>query len=182
MPNIQIEVISVGAIQKVPTAKGFYETVEVAYRKDGKVEGKKIMSFANPAIFKAVQKLAQGETVDVTTEKNEAGFWQWTGLNSGAAVTQPTPSQTSSAASTGTVAAKPVSNYETKEERAARQVMIVRQSSLSNAVSTLSVGAKHLTPSEVVAVAKEYERYVLGLNEAKAAVDVGFSGDEDLVL
>jgi activator of HSP90 ATPase len=116
MPNIQIEVISVGAIQKVPTAKGFYETVEVAYRKDGKVEGKKIMSFANPAIFKAVQKLAQGETVDVTTEKNEAGFWQWTGLNSGAAVTQPTPSQTSSAASTGTVAAKPVSNYETKEE------------------------------------------------------------------
>jgi hypothetical protein len=34
----------------------------------------------------------------------------------------------------------------------------------------------------VVAVAKEYERYVLGLNEAKAAVDVGFSGDEDLVL
>jgi hypothetical protein len=103
-------------------------------------------------------------------------------LNSGAAVTQPTPSQTSSAASTGTVAAKPVSNYETKEERAARQVMIVRQSSLSNAVSTLSVGAKHLTPSEVVAVAKEYERYVLGLNEAKAAVDVGFSGDEDLVM
>ena len=48
------------------------------------------------------------------------------------------------------------------EERAARQVYIIRQSSLSNATAILSVGAKSLKVSDVIATAKELEDFVFG--------------------
>jgi hypothetical protein len=55
------------------------------------------------------------------------------------------------------------SNYETKEERQVRQIMIVRQSSLGHAVATFAVGGKTApTPEAVIEVAKMYEQYVLG--------------------
>ena len=54
------------------------------------------------------------------------------------------------------------SNYETKEERADRQVLIVRQSSLSNAVGTLAIAGGKATANDVISLAKLYEGYVLG--------------------
>ena len=51
------------------------------------------------------------------------------------------------------------SNYETKEERAARQVYIIRQSSLATAVDLLGQGASTDT---VIETAKVFEAYVLG--------------------
>ena len=71
------------------------------------------------------------------------------------------------------------SNYETKEERAARQVLIVKQSSLSTAVSALAVGAKS-TPSaaDVIAYAKQLEQYVMGVPQTMDEL----RGDEDVVI
>lgn len=53
------------------------------------------------------------------------------------------------------------STFETPEERAKKQVYIVRQSSISNAISLLTTGAK-VPPatSAVIALAKELEAYV----------------------
>jgi hypothetical protein len=73
------------------------------------------------------------------------------------------------------------SNYETKDERAARQVMIVRQSSLSNAIATLNIkGTKDLTESPssaVIALAKLYEGFVLG-EVANGAMDITDLADD----
>lgn len=169
--QIQLEIISVGAPQTVPTKNGkSYQCVEVAYKKDGKIEGKKIMSFTNPSVFKAVQGFNQGDLVDVTTEKNEAGYWQWEGIMAaGAAPTQATPT---AAASGGGTTQKTTSNYETKEERAARQVMIVRQSSLGHAVALMAIqGNKKVYADTAIGIAKEFEVYVMG-KEPKSPVEI----------
>ena len=160
--QIVISVISVDAPQTVPTKNGkSYQFIEVAYKKDGKIEGKKIMSFVNPAVFKAVQNMEVGKDYTITTEKGEANaagqsFWQWTAVDSGASTGATAP--TTAAVSTGT---KSVSNYETKEERADRQQLIIRQSSLANAIALLEAnGGKKNTVEEAIQVADQFVNYV----------------------
>ena len=174
--QIQIEIISVGQVQTVPTKNGkSYQVIEVAYKKEGKIEGKKILSFVSPAVFNAVQKLGQGEVCYVETEKgapNAAGqsFWQWNSISSASdAQTQGTRSGTSASpvqstqGSPSSPTTKTASSYETKEERAARQVMIVRQSSLSSAIALAdATGDKKVTATTIIATAKEFEAFVLG--------------------
>lgn len=62
------------------------------------------------------------------------------------------------------VAAKTTSTYETSEERAKKQVYIIRQSSISAAINLLGTGAK--TPAAISLVldtAKAFEDYVFGV-------------------
>lgn len=140
-----------------------YQSIEVTYKDDtGKVTSKKLMSFSNPDVFKTAQTWQQGDQINIATEKDDAGYWQWTKVLADGeeapapAVTPSTPS--SSPAKTTRVTG---SNYETKEERALRQLMIVRQSSLSNAVATLATHGSPLTPEQVIALATKYERFVM---------------------
>ncbi len=154
--QIQIDVIDVS--KPVPGPGGKYSHIEVAYRKDGKVEGKKLMSFVHPEVYKAAQSFVAGNTYNIEIGK-EAGkdgkeYWQWQKVYSGDA-----PVESASNKGTTSVATKSVSNYETKEERAARQVMIVRQSSISNAIATLGTG-KHKV-DDVLDIAKKYEAFVM---------------------
>ena len=166
--QIQIDVIDVS--KPVPGPGGKYSHIEVAYRKDGKVEGKKLMSFVHPEVYKAAQSFEAGKTYNIEIGK-EAGkdgkeYWQWQKVYDGSA---PTP-----IASTGTspkeTYTKPVSNYETKEERAARQVMIVRQSSISNAIATLGTG-KHKV-DDVLNIAKKYEAFVMATDPIQDLINM----------
>lgn len=122
-----------------------------------------LVSFKNPEVFKKVQEMV-GQQVDVEMKK-DGDFWQWVSITAnGADAGQHT---TSGSASTGTGTATRVtgSNHETKEERAARQVLIVKQSSLSNAVAVLSVGAKTAPAKEsVTELAQHFTDWVLGAN------------------
>ena len=59
------------------------------------------------------------------------------------------------------------SNYETAEERARRQVYIIRQSSLGTAVELLGSGA---SVADVINTAKQFEAYVFS-KEAEGEVD-----------
>lgn len=173
--QIQVEIISVSAPQTVPTKNGkSYQAIEVAYKKDGKIEGKKIMSFASPAVFKAVQNCVQGDFVTVTTEKNEAGYWQWESIDKSEGTIP--PATQSAAAQGGGTSKSTGGNWETKEERAARQVMIVRQSSLGHSVALL--GSKAKVP-EVIEVAKEFEAYVMG-TEPKSATQELMDMENDI--
>ena len=167
---MQVNVVDVSNLNTHTAKNGRqYQSVEVMYKNDqGQAQNKKLMSFANPAVFKAAQEWQKGDVIHVSTEKDTNGYWQWTAVG-GADDTTDTGG--SSAPATQGNAAKPTtrvsgSNYETSDERAARQVMIVRQSSLSNAVATLNIkGTKDLTesPSQaVIALAKLYEGFVLG--------------------
>jgi len=172
MSNLTIEIVA-NPINTVPTAKGSYQVIELAYKNKSfqdKLEGKKVMSFTNKDVFTALSKASFGDVFNVSRVKNDKGFWDWTAVSTGdAGVDVPSASTGSSVAAspvsganalkTGNVV--PKSNYETAEERAARQVLIVRQSSISSAVD-LAVANKVKDPQEVIAIAKQFEAYVFG--------------------
>lgn len=154
---MQIQIIDVGTPNTIAGKNGrSYQSIEVTYKsQDGKVASKKLMSFSNPTVFKTIAGLNKGDSVDVTTQKDDAGYWQWTAINQGGEA-KPMATTTNSAPATRVTG----SNYETKEERAARQRLIVRQSSLSNAIDILSVGAKALKKEEVLQLANELADWV----------------------
>ena len=130
-----------------------YQSIEVTYKaENGQVANKKLMSFSNPSVFNHIKGLSKGAVLNVTTTKDAAGYWQWTGIGDDnvADTTQTKPAATGGGRVTG-------SNYETKEERAARQVYIIRQSSISSAVELLGQGK---SVDEVLSVAKQFEAYV----------------------
>lgn len=156
---MQIQIIDVGTPNTVAGKNGrSYQTMEVTYKDDsGKVGSKKLMSFSNPGVFKTISTLNKGDAVNVTTEKDQNGYWQWTAINQGGAAPM---QQTQSAGSSAPATRVTGSNYETKEERAARQELIVRQSSLSAAVSILTVGSKSVDKDAVKALAQELSDWV----------------------
>ena len=146
---MRIEIINVQAATK-PTKTGkTYVQLDVAYKnltREGKIEGKKIMPFQNPDVHANLQKATMGQVFEVTTVK-EGEYWQWSNVQEVAKGGSVEP-QTSSAASSGYASKgtpSPKSTYETPEERAARQRLIVRQSCLSNAVETLNLHNVPLT-------------------------------------
>ena len=63
-------------ITTVPTAKGSYQKAEVAYKRDGKLEGKPIVSYNHKNVFETISKAKDGEFYNVTTEKNDKGYWE----------------------------------------------------------------------------------------------------------
>lgn len=160
----------------ITTAKGGYNMIELAYKKDGKVTARKIMDFTNKAVYNAFKDANNGDVFDVTEKKNDKDYWEFaTATKSTGEATQSSgfvASTGSTQASSGRVgSAVPKSNYETSEERAARQVMIVRQSSLSNAVALLTLnGDKKTSPEQVISVARQFESYVLGTDVVESAV------------
>lgn len=167
---MQITVLSV-TVSTTPTAKGSYQSAEVAYKaEDGQVKGKKVMSFgAGAPAFKALSKAQPGEVYSVTPVKNDKDFWDWTDVkkldgSSGASTQTGVTQPTETARPAGKVMG---SNYETSDERAAKQVFIVRQSSIANAVALKGSKA---TPEEVIAVAKQFEAFVFSKEETPKVV------------
>lgn len=137
----------------------------VEYSYNGEARKQNVMSFTNPDVFKKVQEL-EGQTVEVELTKNDKGFNEWKSVSAGS------PSATVSTTGSATATRVSGSNYETKEERAARQVLIVKQSSLSSAVATLSPGAKTaLDPKTVIALAQEYADWVFSKENDESGFD-----------
>ena len=128
---MQIEVLKVDVENK-----GKYRQATVSYKRDnGKVDAKKLVSFGIKDVYNTMTAAQPGDAFDVTWEKDEKGFPQWSQVSSlGKA----------SSGGTGNQKVEPLartvvrSSYETPEERAKRQVYIVRQSSISNAIAFLT--------------------------------------------
>lgn len=176
---MQIEVVDVNRSDAMGKNGKSYGVLQVAYRADGKMQEKKLMSFSNPNVFKHIEKMQKGETVNVTTEKDQNGYWQWTAIGNDATPQSAPSSSGGSQAATTRVTG---SNYETKEERAIKQRYIVRQSSLSNAIDSLSVGAKSpLHHADVIAVARHFEEWVFSEN-TKPALDAIVEDLEDDII
>lgn len=170
---MEIKVIDVAKATK-PTSKGSYIELNVSFKDlgTGRVSGKKIMSFSNKDVFETLNAAKAGDDFTVKAEKDDKGFWQWTAITKGVSTVV---ENSSKGTAQSAMHSAPRSNFETPEERAQRQVYIIRQSSLSNAIATLGVGAKtHPKPDDVIGLAKKYEDYVFG----KVNADVG---KEDLL-
>jgi hypothetical protein len=159
---MQITVIDV--VQETLAAKNgrTFQQLVVSYKNDkGMAQAKKLVSFANPDLFKAAKTWLKDQVYNVKTVKNDkTGYWDWVSLegDNQVAETKSTPSATRV---TG-------SNYETKEERAARQIYIVRQSSITNAVALLGPGK---SVADVLNVAKQFEDFVFAKSEGVDAIN-----------
>ena len=172
-----VKVVSVSR-EDVPNknGKGTYGKLTVAYRDEkGKLSEKTILSFTNPAVFKAFERAEAGAEINVKSEK-VGDYWNWTAILTGEEAPQgagTVPTSPSATRVTG-------SNYETKEERALKQRYIVKQSSLSAAVSILTVGAK--TPPEVdavIALADKFVDYVFNDDTKQLTLNTGIEDITD---
>jgi hypothetical protein len=140
-----------------------YTVVELAYKtEDGKTKGMKLFGFGAQKENAEVAANAQpGDVLDAVFQQNQKGYWEFASLKStGNKVAETGPQVNSTTVSTSK------GSWETSEERAARQVMIVRQSSLSTAVAFLEAAKVKPGVADVIEAAKEFESYVLG-NEKK---------------
>jgi hypothetical protein len=146
-----------------------YKMATVTYKNltFNKTESRKIPSFKNPDVFTALSKAVDGDTFEVETVK-DGQYIQWTKVTKSDGST---PASGPAAAATSGTPYK--STYETADERAKRQVYIVRQSSVSNAIAALSVGAKaKLDTEEVLGLARQIEAYVFGNDPMQQLLDM----------
>jgi hypothetical protein len=153
-----------------------FQTADCAYKNNtfnGKVEGKKVTEYS-PAFKTLVDPSSVGKTFEVEIEKKD-GFNNWMSVRP-ADVSAPsvqTPSTTNVRQGGTAASAAPRSNFETPEERAKRQVLIVRQSSIASAVAALSVGAKSALKAEDIKVlAKDFEKFIFDNNNATGFDDI----------
>jgi hypothetical protein len=154
-------------------AGGTYNAWELVYKNsEGKVETfqKPVQGLKfNPTLKTQLEALSLGDEFTATLEKNAGGFWEVQSITKGVSETRnAAPSPAAAGKVTG-------SNYETPAERAARQVSIVRQSCLAQAVATLSVGAKAVKPEDVMALAEVYIDFINGqVQEGPADEDIPY--------
>lgn len=166
---MQIKVIS-HSVETKPGKKGSYQQLEVVYKNvtyQGKVESKKLMSFgAGKAAFDIISLSKEGDEFEVSVVKNDAGFNDWVAV---VKASNPTTGESITHA-----AAKAKSSFEGPEERAQREIRIVRQSTLGYAVNLLSAGAKAPPKVEdVFATAQKLQDYVFGLPVAEPEESFG---------
>lgn len=183
MSSLIIEVLS-STVTTVPSAKGSYQMCELAFKNlsfQGKVEGKKLVSFAEKEVFAKLSTANGGDVFTVTRVKDENGYWKWVAVLDGKVAENTSPVQADYAATTtATSGAKqtPKSTYETPEERAAKQLMIAKQSSLERAIQLFELnGNKKASSSDVIAIAQQFVDYVMGNTVAANVEDVGFNDD-----
>jgi hypothetical protein len=157
---MQITVVNVDVT--TPAGKK-YSVCEVVYKTEyqGKqdVKTKKIMSFVNPQVFATAKEAKSGEVYEVTQIK-ENEYWQWTKLEKidgnvqASAPSAPSSTSRQAASYSGR-------DFETKEERADRQRLIVRQSAVNYAINILTPGSKSaLDLKAVLAVADDIVAWV----------------------
>lgn len=137
------------------TNKGKYNEALVKYSQDGQDKEKKVMSFAQKETYNTLVAASPGEVYEVKTVK-DGKFWNWESATLCSPSGAVAPSGGDKPASKG--------NWETAEERAMRQVWIIRQSSIASACNLYSqtTGA---SVEAVLEAAKRFEAYVHGVQE-----------------
>ena len=135
----------------------------------------------NRALATALKSLNQGDQFVLNEEKNANGFWEIKSVMKGTddaepmSIAKPATSagQANKPAATTTSTGR---DFESKEERAARQDYIIRQSSLERAVEVLGIGQKApINPGAVIDLAEVFFGYVK--NGKQPAVELGDIND-----
>lgn len=135
-----------------------YPVCELGYKtEDGKTKGMKIFGIGDlKPIYEVAANANTGDVLEATFAQNDKGFWQFSSLAPTGEKSVPADKPAPASNSRG--------NWETSEERAARQVMIVRQSSLSNAIAFAAANnpkGASLDVDGVIGLARAFEAYVM---------------------
>lgn len=136
---MDIQIVAVDKQTKADKNGKPFMFVELSFKNltyQGKLESFKVNQYSKA--YNTAAGCQAGQLFTVEREKSKEGFWQWNALVQKAPGTEPSTSKPAVSASTGVQR----STYETSEERAKKQVYIVKQSSISNAIELLSIGAK----------------------------------------
>lgn len=166
---MRIQVTSVGGITSKQGKFKPYKLYDLEFidQESGREKKRQMIEFNSGAAFQKLADSELGSTWEVSTKP--AKDPQYTDWVDATPVASEEPVEAAKAAGKGkttTPAAAPFkSTYETPEERARKQVYIVRQSSLTNAISILGfqcTNGQAMNTSSVIAVAKELEAYVFG--------------------
>ncbi len=141
--------------------KGKYNKLTVKYQNDkGQSNGKDVMSFGKTKdTYLVLSQAKAGDQYEIKSEKNDKGFWDWVEAKKVG----------HGEVNVKTVSKAPESRFETPEERAARQILIIRQSSLSTAVEYLNHVKKSYELGEIINVAGQFEEYVTGKSSTAVA-------------
>lgn len=152
MKTIKINEIDVQYTKK---GKNGWHTATVSYtdESNGKDFSKKLQSFKNPKVFGVIQEASVGDRFDVE-DKKEGDFWEWVTIQPASANAEPVRAKGAAPAAAG---ATKKGDWETSEERARRQVYIVKQSSIAAAINLLGPSG---TVEEVLSVAQKFVDYV----------------------
>jgi hypothetical protein len=155
---MRIKVDGVGPVTK--EAKYFHFLLN--YSQDGKPQKpRKIVSFgASEVGYKALKDATVGQSFDVTLAKDDNGYWQWKDVVPVAAGAP----EVATAGSTGKSG-----NWETSEERSRRQVLIVRQSCLAQAVQAIGPDQNYDKYTEMAAL---FENWVNRTNDDEPVMEV----------
>lgn len=165
MSQMIIKIVAVEVGNAVTKTNKDYKFLEVTYKNvsfDNKVELKKILPFGSKEVFATLESAKPGTVFTILREKDKDGYWQWIGIAVGEtklettmAADNPKPAQAATAT--------PKSTFETAEERAKRQMLIVRQSSLTSAIAFLNHNNKNYVLNDVINLADTFYNYVFDL-------------------
>lgn len=141
----------------VPTSNGrSYNQLDVAYTdmKSNKTTGKKIVSFASKAVYDVLKTAEQGTEYEIAIKKNEeSGYWDW--------ISAEIAGSGGNTSSSSTITPTPYkSSYETKEDRDKKQMYIIKQSSISNAIASLKTDKTTVDPNQVLEIAQQYVNWI----------------------
>ena len=142
-------------------------TATVNFTRDGKSETRKIMSWAVP---KTYDKLAGYKEFPfdaniIMVKNDKTGYWDWVDIE-----VQQKGANIESTKPVGKVIG---SNYETPQERARKQVYIVRQSSISSAIEMAKAREPKgttKTVEEILKDASRFEEFVMTLDSFDSEV------------
>lgn len=157
---MEIKVINTSVEDNIPTKSGTktYTKVTVTYTNlaTNKIEAKQFFPFSyDKDLFDQIKELEAGQAYSISQEKDAKGYWVWTEVSRQDGDVMPSAATKPAGGFTGT---RP--QYETAEERANRQVLIVKQSSLANAVAALKTDKKEADPVEILKLADAFAKWV----------------------
>ena len=177
MKQFQIEVVGVTPPVFTKTARGGYNTLEVAYKQDGKVTGKKLLDFVTKESYNALVNAKAGEVYFIEAEKNEKGYIDWltaspvdvTNAAPEGAVAESAPAAPAKSSTVPTTRGRVVGNtYETPEERFTNRAAIIRQSTVNMALVFLTHDEEPMTLEAVKTTARQLEDHVYTDLQARA--------------
>lgn len=147
---MQIQVVEIGnPVAKISKANKPFTQIQVDYVAEGRPGKTQLTSYSKA--YKPLAASQPGDLFDIETVVNGA-YTNWEGA---------TPAGKAEPTAVKQAATAVKSTYETAEERARKQVLIVRQSSLSSAVAYYA-NDNGAEPEEIIDTAKIFEAYVFG--------------------
>jgi hypothetical protein len=162
MPQVTIQDVRIETVTK---GRNSYQVATVVHTTPrGETKEKKVMSFSNPAVYAAVSKATSGQVYDVGYTPGDQYYnWATISLMEASGEPQKAAAGGSTAATGGKVSA---STYETAEERKIKQMYIIKQSSIANAIDFHKAqNGVEFGILNVLDTAQQFVDYIYGNNE-----------------